>query len=773
MSISLRTKIDYNGHLTVPSDIKVIDSLSVHGYKRLTSLTIPKTVKTIAAEAFENCSSLKSVKIEEGVEIIEGSAFANTAIESVVLPDSVTTLGAAAFSSCPFLSDVTLSKRLTNIDDVVFKETRKLKNISIPKNVKKIGNEAFKSSAISDIDFSDGLEEVGVGAFSDCLNLGSVHLPDSVSMISPFAFSGAGIKNIQLPQSVSDIYPSTFADCGNLENVVVKSQIIHIGKSAFKNCEKLKTINVPKSCTFIGVDAFAGCSSLENISLGNITEIKPGTFSGCTNLKRIDIPDTVTKISGDAFRGCDNNMVVSYCGLEFPLIVLLQPADGLGMDEKIECLKASPKGLVNDLFYVNALYRKRHLGMDAVNEFISRYAVYGRIVPGQNQTEFRERFPERAMLREEFERCFHGHAPKYSDAFADVAASIHLPHEKIVVSFDVKLYQAALQRGVSHVSAMLLLTFFGKDDVRKIISGPKGNLISECVADYYRRGSNNENYADTIRWLAETKCGNKSLKLAYESRHVIHMCPGDSVDKLLRQTELAEAYFEYDKIKHAYPRFAIEDCSFNLKYCTVENDNQTAFIMKPDDMRMVMLGYMTYCCQHLGGAGESAMMHGLVNENAGFWAVEDKRTGKIIAQAEVWETENNTFVFDNIEFADDRSISLFKDIIGRWLSECQYDNVYMGTGYNELAEKLMAEGVGTICAGKKPPITPFELYVLDDSINSMDEARAKYAHGADYDDIHIYSDADERCVELKRNGVVCNFFRQAPSVRNHNNVMER
>ena len=63
----------------------------------------------------------------------------------------------------------------------------------------------------------------------------------------------------------------------------------------------------------------------------------------------------------------------------------------------------------------------------------------------------------------------------------------------------------------------------------------------------------------------------------------------------------------------------------------------SAYIMDGQDPRQVMLGYDTNCCQHLNGAGETAMMYGLANPDAGFFVIEDKETGKILAQAETWE----------------------------------------------------------------------------------------------------------------------------------------
>ena len=93
-----------------------------------------------------------------------------------------------------------------------------------------------------------------------------------------------------------------------------------------------------------------------------------------------------------------------------------------------------------------------------------------------------------------------------------------------------------------------------------------------------------------------------------------------------------------------------------------------------------------HIAQHLGGAGESAMMYGLLAKNGGFWAIEKK--GKIIAQAEIWtgviDEREEVLVFDNIELADDRDFNLIREVLEKWLENSPYKNIVMGTGYNVL-----------------------------------------------------------------------------------------
>lgn len=100
-----------------------------------------------------------------------------------------------------------------------------------------------------------------------------------------------------------------------------------------------------------------------------------------------------------------------------------------------------------------------------------------------------------------------------------------------------------------------------------------------------------------------------------------------------------KAKAEIDRIEKKYSRFKFDTIRCDLPKTEVELGQYKAYIMDAGDPRQVMLGYDTDCSQHLDGVGETAMMYGLAQPYAGFFVIEDKETGKIMAQAEVWESE--------------------------------------------------------------------------------------------------------------------------------------
>lgn len=110
------------------------------------------------------------------------------------------------------------------------------------------------------------------------------------------------------------------------------------------------------------------------------------------------------------------------------------------------------------------------------------------------------------------------------------------------------------------------------------------------------------------------------------------------------------------------------------------------YMLPATDLRNYTVGYDTQCCQHWGGAGQTCVWKLTTDPFAGVVVVENKDTGDVLAQSFVWTDEaRDTFVFDNIEFANDngRVANLYSGIIAKYVSVLPYENVHMGTGYTE------------------------------------------------------------------------------------------
>lgn len=183
----------------IEDGIEKVSAGAFEGCKKLVSVTIPSSVKTIGDAAFKNTTALKEVTIPEGIKQIGKEVFAGSGIKQIKIPSSVTeigqkafagsaltsvsipkvkTIGKEAFKGAP-LTKVTLGSTKT-IGDKAFEGT-KIKTITIPKNVTKIGKNAFKNcKKLKTIKIkSKKIKSFGKGAFSGIYKKAKIYLPKS------------------------------------------------------------------------------------------------------------------------------------------------------------------------------------------------------------------------------------------------------------------------------------------------------------------------------------------------------------------------------------------------------------------------------------------------------------------------------------------------------------------------------------------------------------------------------------------------------------------
>lgn len=301
--------------LYLPNTLKEIGSSAFRGCPNITEVTIPGSVKVVRQSSFASCGNLKKVIIEEGVEELEGYAFESgisaigvigaleeivfpstltkigkycfkyNRIKNVVIPNTVKDIGEGCFSNSLEMESITFSSSMEIIPDYACCECYKLIKVNMPDGIKKIGNNAFKSTRL----------------------LSHVAFPESVVEVGSELFSSSGLVSFTFPKNMTQIGRSMFYNCTNLTEIIVPESIGSIGDKSFSQCVNLKKVSLPEKLETLGEQAFSGCSSLEEINIpSSLDKVKRLTFDDCKSLTKVEIPEGLEEIDSDVFRNCTN-----------------------------------------------------------------------------------------------------------------------------------------------------------------------------------------------------------------------------------------------------------------------------------------------------------------------------------------------------------------------------------------------------------------------------------------------------------------------------------
>jgi len=274
------------------------------------TVKIVTSVVEIGDRAFSGCTNLKSIDFGKKLETIGDSAFSLSGLQSVVLTENIATVKTGAFFNCVNISSITFNSKLTEIPELCFSGDISIKEVTIPGNIKKIGDSAFMGCTnLEYAHLEEGIEVIGVLGFATS-GIKEVVCPDSLVKIDKYAFGmtpnlitvifGTGLKNINayaftftavlegidIPANVNFIGESAFY-LSALEYAIIRSELTYINMSAFSNCYNLKTVTLPSTLEFILQSAFEECSSLEEIHLPKtLKNVYEKAFDG-SGLKKI------------------------------------------------------------------------------------------------------------------------------------------------------------------------------------------------------------------------------------------------------------------------------------------------------------------------------------------------------------------------------------------------------------------------------------------------------------------------------------------------------
>ena len=156
-------------------------------------------MKKLGNNVCYNCENLKTIYIEDDCEANLFNARVPYATKVGPLPDAM--LG---------------NMRIWDI--------RKLKHVTIPEDVEKIGNYWFRGADIESVIVPANVREIGTEAFCRCYKLRNVMFEEGSKLekMGDRCFASTGLEEITLPRTLKEIDAATFRDCGNLKAIYVE-----------------------------------------------------------------------------------------------------------------------------------------------------------------------------------------------------------------------------------------------------------------------------------------------------------------------------------------------------------------------------------------------------------------------------------------------------------------------------------------------------------------------------------------------------------------------
>lgn len=194
----------------------------------------------------------------------------------------VVAIGRSAFSSLGsgVVTQVNLPNSITTIEDYAFNGCKELEDIDLPESLLNIGLNAFRGCSFSSISIPKNVKTVGYDAFA-CDNLRTVYYNATDSNFSSNVFGNnlAKIENVLIGNEVARIPDGFIGYLNNVTEIEIPNSVIEIGRQAFLGTG-IKTFILPPSVEKLGVQPFGSAELIiifsENLKIDrNATEYLP------------------------------------------------------------------------------------------------------------------------------------------------------------------------------------------------------------------------------------------------------------------------------------------------------------------------------------------------------------------------------------------------------------------------------------------------------------------------------------------------------------------
>lgn len=314
---------------------------------------------------------------------IGDDAFKNYNIVRLDLSEcsNLTYIGNNAFNNCDELLIVTLPNDIKSIGEYAFYSCDKLQSVNFDELYELSNIEKFAFSgctSLRNLYLSDTkLEVINEDCFSNCQQLSAIELPN-VREIKDHAFYKCSLGYVnEFPMRLENIGESAFFGLQSslMTTLRLSSSIKTIGDKAFAECSFLKEVDLSLSTNLekIGDKAFYRCLRLTTFKLNSdILDFKSNSYcfyeagKSLSNGITLYLLDNVTNISKYMFN-CDNQSLPRLRNIVLNNNILSIPED---------TFKVYDQSLTYNIYYMGNEDEYNNIVINASNNFFNVANVY-------------------------------------------------------------------------------------------------------------------------------------------------------------------------------------------------------------------------------------------------------------------------------------------------------------------------------------------------------------------------------------------------------------
>lgn len=308
--------------VVLPSTITAIGNQAFYDCRNLLSITIPAAVSSIDSSAL-SCENMETIVVEEGNTIYDSRDNCNAVIitssnellrgcKNTVIPNTVISLGVKAFASCA-IESISIPASVVSISNTTFYACENIETITVDAN-----NIVYDSRNNCNAIIETSTNQLVAGSKTTVI-------PNTVTSIGEKAFSYRfrwGSYEITIPESVTSIGASAYLGGYGIVSFSVLAEVPPtLGNNVFEYVYKDIPVYVPCG-TRSAYQAAEGWSEFTNITVDpecgrQITaSVNPANTGSVTGAGSYDVGDictlTATPESGYRFvNWTENNEVVS------------------------------------------------------------------------------------------------------------------------------------------------------------------------------------------------------------------------------------------------------------------------------------------------------------------------------------------------------------------------------------------------------------------------------------------------------------------------------